>query len=163
MWDARPSRPALDASQERWLVFSLESHLGQPSTANLPADALIDYARVYVLGTALDAGAGGTDAGGAGAGGSMATGGRSGAGGDAGSGGTRGEGGATVAAGAQVGTGARGDSGGATSPTGGSAKGITADQTKSGCSCRLGEGSVKGKELGLAFALLLTLCCRSRR
>jgi len=228
VWDAKPSRPTLYASQERWLVFSLESHLGQPNIANLPADALIDYARVYTLGSTTDGGrggmdgsatggggstasggrsgagggaggrggaggtptgdaggaptggagggAGGMDAGLAGGGGSMASGGQSGTGGGAGGGaptggagdgaggGTQGsEGGATGAAGSQASTSGRGGAGGATSPTGGSSSGITANQTSSGCSCRLGDGSVRGKELGLAMALLLALSRLARR
>jgi hypothetical protein len=56
VWDAKPSDPARYVSQERWLIFSLEGHLqgrGMPvGTAHLPADALIDYVRLYRLGAA---------------------------------------------------------------------------------------------------------------
>ena len=129
-------------------------------------------------------GAGGTDTGATGRGGSTATGGRSGSGGAAaggsggggggstggastaaGSGGTPGgKGGATGAAGSGgAGTGGRGGAAGATSQTSGSTTRGTANEGDPGCSCRLGEGSVRGGALGVAIGLLLVLSRRVRR
>lgn len=51
VWDAKPSNPPRYATQERELIFSLESHLGALNAAGLPAAALIDYVRLYTVAT----------------------------------------------------------------------------------------------------------------
>ena len=185
VWDAKPSRPSLYASQQRNLIFSLESHLGQPDVANLPAEALIDYVRIYNLVGGADGGGGGMDTspggggstatggrsgsgGGAGGGSSTATGGRSGSGGGVGGGSSAagGRSGAVGDAGAGAprgGAGGRAGAGGAISTPGGSTNASTVDQTSSGCSCRLGHVPIRGKELGLAMALFLALSRPARK
>jgi len=66
----RTSNNAYYATQERWLIFSLESHnqsRGLPlGTAYLPDSAQVDYVRLYTIGSpvdgGLDTGAGEADA-----------------------------------------------------------------------------------------------------
>lgn len=49
-WDAKPADQSF-YSEGRWIIFSLEGHLGAPNTANLPAAFFIDYVRLYSVST----------------------------------------------------------------------------------------------------------------
>jgi MYXO-CTERM domain-containing protein len=158
------------ATQERWLIFSLEGHnqsRGLPlGTASLPDSAQVDYVRLYTIGSPIDGGidvgaseAGARDVAAAAIDVAQATGGAGGTGGQS-----------AVASGGAAGTSSAIASGGAGGSVSGSTSAANTGNTtptganaSEGCSCAIGARSGAGVFSWFVFAAALAAFARRRR